>query len=69
MNITFINCVSRNCREYKDRFGRCETESAPFECKICGKVIKYDRQDVGNINADTLQSEKLANIFIYEHQH
>ena len=33
-------------REYKERFGRCETESQPFECKICGKVIKYDRNTV-----------------------
>jgi len=33
-------------REYKEKFGRCETESAPFECKICGKVIKYDRNTV-----------------------
>ena len=33
-------------REYKERYGRCETESQPFECKICGKVIKYDRNTV-----------------------
>ena len=33
-------------REYKDKYGRCETESQPFECKICGKVIKYDRNTV-----------------------
>ncbi len=33
-------------REYKNRFGRCEIESAPFECKICGRVIKYDRNTV-----------------------
>lgn len=30
--------------EYKDQYGRCEVESAPFECKICGRVIKYDRK-------------------------
>merc|ERR1712110_871016 len=28
--------------DYKEQFGRCEVESAPFECKICEKVIKYD---------------------------
>ena len=33
-------------RDYKDQYGRCETESQPFECKICGKVIKYDRNTV-----------------------
>ena len=33
-------------REYKEKYGRCETESQPFECKICGKVIKYDRNTV-----------------------
>jgi len=33
-------------RDYKEKFGRCETESQPFECKICGKVIKYDRNTV-----------------------
>jgi len=33
-------------RDYKDKYGRCETESQPFECKICGKVIKYDRNTV-----------------------
>lgn len=27
--------------EYKEKYGRCEVESAPFECKICGSVIKY----------------------------
>jgi len=27
--------------EYKEKYGRCEIESAPFECKICGSVIKY----------------------------
>merc|ERR1719322_665473 len=29
--------------EYKDKYGRCEVESAPFECKICGRVMKYNR--------------------------
>jgi len=33
-------------RDYKEKYGRCETESQPFECKICGKVIKYDRNTV-----------------------
>eukprot|EP00092_Neocalanus_flemingeri_P026546 GFUD01028770.1.p1 GENE.GFUD01028770.1~~GFUD01028770.1.p1 ORF type:complete len:933 (-),score=290.62 GFUD01028770.1:23-2821(-) len=33
-------------RDYKDKYGRCETESQPFECKICEKVIKYDRNTV-----------------------
>ena len=33
-------------REYKDQYGRCEVESAPFECKICGRVVKYDRNTV-----------------------
>ncbi len=37
---------SMQWREYKDRFGRCEIESAPFECKICGRVVKYDRNTV-----------------------
>ena len=32
--------------EYKERFGRCEVESAPFECKICSRVVKYDRNTV-----------------------
>ena len=32
--------------EYKRQYGRCETESQPFECKICGKVVKYDRNTV-----------------------
>lgn len=27
--------------EYKQKYGRCEVESAPFECKICGSVVKY----------------------------
>lgn len=27
--------------DYKDQYGRCEVESAPFECKICGGVVKY----------------------------
>lgn len=27
--------------DYKDKYGRCEVESAPFECKICGSVVKY----------------------------
>ena len=33
-------------RDYKDKYGRCEVESAPFECKICGRVVKYDRNTV-----------------------
>lgn len=33
-------------RDYKDQYGRCEVESAPFECKICGRVVKYDRNTV-----------------------
>ena len=33
-------------REYKEQYGRCEVESAPFECKICGRVVKYDRNTV-----------------------
>lgn len=33
-------------RDYKEKYGRCETESQPFECKVCGKVIKYDRNTV-----------------------
>ena len=32
--------------DYKREHGRCETESQPFECKICGKVVKYDRNTV-----------------------
>lgn len=32
--------------EYKDQYGRCEVESAPFECKICGRVVKYIRDSV-----------------------
>ncbi len=33
-------------RDYKEQYGRCEVESAPFECKICGRVVKYDRNTV-----------------------
>lgn len=33
-------------KDYKDQHGRCEVESAPFECKICGRVVKYDRNTV-----------------------
>lgn len=33
-------------QKYKDKYGRCEVESAPFECKICSRVIKYDRNTV-----------------------
>ena len=33
-------------KEYKDKYGRCEIESAPFECQICNRVIKYDRNTV-----------------------
>jgi len=32
--------------EYKEKYGRCELESTPFECKICGGVIKYTRNIV-----------------------
>jgi len=31
---------------YKEQFGNCEVESAPFECKICGRVIKYIRHSI-----------------------
>ena len=34
--------------EFKEKYGRCEVESAPFECKICGSVIKYTRRVVHN---------------------
>jgi hypothetical protein len=27
--------------EYLEKYGRCEVESAPFECKICGSVVHY----------------------------
>ena len=37
---------SMKWNEYKERFGRCEVESAPFECKICSRVVKYDRNTV-----------------------
>ena len=33
-------------KDYKDQYGRCEVESAPFECTICGRVVKYDRNTV-----------------------
>ena len=33
-------------RDYKEQYGRCEVESAPFECKICGRIVKYDRNTV-----------------------
>ncbi|TRY71884.1 hypothetical protein TCAL_08435, partial [Tigriopus californicus] len=33
-------------RDYKIRHGRCEVESSPFECKICSRVIKYDRNTI-----------------------
>jgi len=33
-------------QDYKDTYGRCEVESAPFECKICGRVVKYARNTV-----------------------
>lgn len=32
--------------DYKERYGRCEVESAPFECKICGRIVKYDRHTI-----------------------
>merc|ERR1711894_665447 len=25
--------------EYQQKYGRCEIESAPFECKVCGSVV------------------------------
>lgn len=31
---------------YKEQYGSCEVESAPFECKICGRVIKYVRKSI-----------------------
>jgi len=34
--------------EYKAQYGRCEVESAPFECKICGRVVKYTRASITN---------------------
>ena len=34
--------------EFKEKYGRCEVESAPFECKICGSVIMYTRRVVYN---------------------
>ena len=33
-------------KDYKDQYGRCEVELAPFECKICGRVLKFDRNQV-----------------------
>jgi predicted transcriptional regulator len=33
-------------KEYKDKFGRCEVESANFECSICSRVVKHDRNTV-----------------------
>ena len=27
--------------DYQQKYGRCEIESAPFECKIYGSVVKY----------------------------
>eukprot|EP00095_Tigriopus_kingsejongensis_P008992 maker-scaffold783_size97670-snap-gene-0.20 protein:Tk08992 transcript:maker-scaffold783_size97670-snap-gene-0.20-mRNA-1 annotation:"hypothetical protein HMPREF1544_09400" len=33
-------------RDYKEQYGRCEVESSPFECKICSRVIKYDRNTI-----------------------
>ena len=27
--------------EYQQKYGRFEVESAPFECKVCGSVVKY----------------------------
>ena len=32
--------------DYKDKYGSCEVASAPFECKICGRVIKYTRDSI-----------------------
>lgn len=32
--------------DYKAQYGRCEVESTPFECKICGGVVKYTRNIV-----------------------
>ena len=32
--------------DYKEKYGRCEAESNPFECQICSKVVKYDRNTV-----------------------
>ena len=37
---------SMQWKDYRDKYGRCEVESKPFECKICLKVIKYDRNTV-----------------------
>lgn len=34
--------------DYKAQYGRCEVESAPFECKICGRVVKYTRSSITN---------------------
>jgi hypothetical protein len=35
-------------QEYKKIYGRCEIESTPFECKICGRVIKWTNTVVHN---------------------
>ena len=32
--------------DFFKRYGRCEIESAPFECQICNRVVKYDRNTV-----------------------
>ena len=37
---------SMSYQEYKEKYGRCETETQPFECKICCKVLKYERNTV-----------------------
>ena len=28
-------------QDYKDKYWQYQIESAPFECKICGRVVKY----------------------------
>ena len=34
--------------QYKEIYGRCEVESTPFECKICGRVVKWTPTVVHN---------------------
>ncbi len=49
-NGAFYNHISSKhsmqWKDYKEQYGRCEVESAPFECKICLRVVKYDRNTV-----------------------
>merc|ERR1719186_368751 len=35
-----------NWHDYKGQFGKCEIESASFQCRICNKVIKHESSSI-----------------------